>query len=221
VSVLITYIYIPGMTKKSTSADRDQNIFSLRKISLLLAAPGALFLISIKLATGIPIGIFQSMFSIVALDMFQLTAEYNSYLTSYIGITAMLVQGVGIGVVTKKFSELNILFGSACILAIGYFFLSFITTVWQMCIVFIPLITGLTFQNVLTTSALTHTVSESDTGAMLGLSMAVNSFVRSLSPTVGGYMLKEFGFQSFGYLGFATSICVAVVLLIRKRMTER
>ncbi|BFZ11456.1 hypothetical protein BsWGS_14495 [Bradybaena similaris] len=217
VSIFVTYIYVPAVTKRLVSKDHEPNVFSVRKISQLMLAPGALFLMSIKLATGVPIGIFQSMFSIVALDTFQLSAEHNSYLMSYVGVMAMLVQGVGIGIVTKKLSELNILFGSACILVVGYLLLSFVTTIGQMCLVFIPLIMGLTFQNVLTTSALTHTVSDSDTGAMLGLSMAVNSFIRSLSPTVGGYMLREFGFKSFGYLGFVTSSLVVVVLFVKKQ----
>ncbi|XP_059143145.1 solute carrier family 22 member 18-like [Physella acuta] len=217
VSIAITYIYIPASIKKATPAETDNNVFNIKKILELMAAPGAIFLIIIKVATGIPIGIFQSMFSIVALDMFKLPAEQNSYIMSYIGIMAMIVQGVGIGVVTKRFSELNILFGSAFILTVSYLMLSFVTTIWQMCFVFIPLITGLTFQNVVTTSALTHTVSVADTGAMLGLSMAVNSLIRSLSPTVGGYMLKEYGFESFGYLGFVTSFIVTAVLFVRKR----
>ncbi|CAG5123025.1 unnamed protein product [Candidula unifasciata] len=217
ISILITYICVPVVTKRAIAKDHEQNVFNVRKISQLLMAPGAMFLLCIKLATGVPIGIFQSMFSIVALDTFKLSAEHNSYIMSYIGVMAMLVQGVGIGIVTKKLSELNILFGSACILVVGYLLLSLVTTIWQMCLVFIPLIMGLTFQNVLTTSALTHTVSDSDTGAMLGLSMAVNSFIRSLSPTVGGYMLREFGFKSFGYLGFITSSLVVVVLFVKKQ----
>ncbi|CAL1535727.1 unnamed protein product [Lymnaea stagnalis] len=223
VSIGVTYIYIPTALKKSKllSSDKDSNVFSIRKILDLMKAPGAFFLIAIKIATGTPIGIFQSMFSIVALDMFKLPAEQNSYIMSYIGIMAMIVQGVGIGIVTKKFSELNILFGSAVILLISYLMLSFVTTIWQMCFVFIPLITGLTFQNVVTTSALTHTVSDADTGAMLGLSMAVNSLIRSLSPTIGGYMLKELGFESFGYLGFVTSTAVTVVLYVKKRYEEK
>lgn len=39
-------------------------------------------------------------------------------------------------------------------------------------------------------------------GSMLGLSMAANSMIRSISPTIGGYMFNRFGFSSFGWLGF-------------------
>lgn len=214
VSIGITFFYVPSSVKKSP-AQQDSNIFSPGKILQLLAAPGALFLLIIKMGTGVPMGIFQSMFSVVALERFQLPADQNSYIMSYVGVMAMIVQGVGIGFVTKSFDENRILAGSAISLMLGYFMITFVSSIWHMCIVFIPLIVGLTFQNVVTTSALTRTVSQADTGAMLGLSMAVNSLIRSVSPTIGGYMLTKFGFESFGYLGFVASAVVTVVLIYR------
>ena len=55
---------------------------------------------------------------------------------------------------------------------------------------------------------------------MLGLSMAVNSLIRSVSPAFGGYMLTRFGFESFGYLGFVASAVVTVVLFYKRRIDE-
>ena len=52
-------------------------------------------------------------------------------------------------------------------------------------------------------------------GAMLGVNMAVNSLIRTVSPTIGGYMLNSLGFSSFGYLGFLNSLLVAVFLVLR------
>ncbi|KAK3785937.1 hypothetical protein RRG08_013940 [Elysia crispata] len=219
VSIVITFLYVPASVKKS-AASQDSNIFSLSKILRLLRAPGAFFLLTIKMGTGVPMGIFQSMFSVVALERFQLPPDQNSYVMSYVGVMAMMVQGVGIGYVTKSFDQNRILAGSAMSLMLGYFMMTFASNMWHMCAVFIPLIVGLTFQNVVTTSALTRTVSSADTGAMLGLSMAVNSLIRSVSPTVGGYMLTRFGFESFGYLGCAVSAVITGVLFYRARKEE-
>ncbi|RUS87736.1 hypothetical protein EGW08_004482, partial [Elysia chlorotica] len=215
ISIVITYVYVPSSVKKSSS--QDSNIFSPSKILRLLQAPGAFFLLTIKMGTGLFFLMLKSMFSVVALERFQLPPQQNSFVMSYVGVMAMMVQGVGIGYVTKSFDENRILAGSAMSLMLGYLMITFATSIWHMCVVFIPLIVGLTFQNVVTTSALTHTVSPTDTGAMLGLSMAVNSLIRSVSPTIGGYMLTRFGFESFGYLGFIASSTVTVVLLYKRR----
>ena len=40
---------------------------------------------------GLPIGVFQSMFSVVALETFKLPAEQNGYLLSYVGILTMVI----------------------------------------------------------------------------------------------------------------------------------
>ncbi len=41
-------------------------------------------------AIGIPIGIFQSMFSVIAIEKFDLKADENGQIMSYIGILAMV-----------------------------------------------------------------------------------------------------------------------------------
>ncbi|GFO04586.1 solute carrier family 22 member 18 [Plakobranchus ocellatus] len=218
VSIAITYACVPSTVKKS-AARQDTNIFSPAKIFRLLQARGAFFLLVVKMVTGVPMGIFQSMFAVVAVKEFQLAPYQNSYVMSYVGIMAMMVQGVGIGFVTKRFSEMSILTGSVISGMVGYLMIPFVSSIWHMCVVLIPLIVGLTFQNVVTTSALTRTVSQADTGAMLGLNMAVNSLVRSISPTIGGYMLSRFGFDSFGYVGFGACAVVTVVLLCKRSRT--
>ena len=99
---------------------------------------------------GLPIGVFQSMFSVVALETFELPAEQNGYLLSYVGILTMviiltafpagvhkihkiclplfnfflwtfqIVQGLGVGIVTKKYSENDILKWSSFLLVWSY-----------------------------------------------------------------------------------------------------
>lgn len=54
-------------------------------------------------------------------------------------------------------------------------------------------------------------------GAMLGLNMASNSLIRTVSPTVGGIMLHTLGFSSFGYLGFLSSGLVTLLLFVKFR----
>lgn len=40
--------------------------------------------------SGIPIGVFQSMFSVVAMETFKLLPEQNGYMMSYVGILTMV-----------------------------------------------------------------------------------------------------------------------------------
>ena len=72
------------------------------------------------LRAGIPIGIFQSMFAVVAMEMFGLSATQNGYLMSYIGMLSMLVQGVGMGLLNRRFSELQLIQGGVFVLIWAY-----------------------------------------------------------------------------------------------------
>lgn len=46
------------------------------------------------LFTGLPIGVFQSMFSVFAMETFKLPAEQNGYLLSYVGVLTMVCIGI-------------------------------------------------------------------------------------------------------------------------------
>ncbi|XP_071109806.1 solute carrier family 22 member 18-like [Haliotis cracherodii] len=218
-SVALVLMFIPRHTKKAEiQTDTSGNsIFNVEKFLQLIMRPGAMFLLLVRLASGVPMGVFQSMFQVVALNTFKLAPDQNGFLVSYIGITAMVVQGIGLGVITKKFSENNILKWSTFILAWANLLLSFVTNVSEFCLVCVPLIVGLMAQNVIISSSLTRTVADADTGAMLGLNMAVNSLVRSVSPTIGGYMMENVGFTSLGYFGFLTNAVVTLILFWKFR----
>lgn len=67
--------------------------------------------------------------------------------------------------------------------------------------------------NTIANSAITKRVPESATGTSLGLSMATHSIIRTVSPTLGGYMYSALGYPSFGLLGFIINGALAIYLL--------
>ncbi|XP_045181173.2 solute carrier family 22 member 18-like [Mercenaria mercenaria] len=217
-SICLVVMFVPKQTKKVQVEEKGGGaLLDWRKWLSLIMAPGALFLLILRVATGIPIGIFQSMFQVVALETFNLPADQNGYLMAYIGILTMIVQGVGVGIVLKKVSENAIMKWASFLLVWSYLSLSYVSDIVQLCVVLAPLTISLASQNIVISSALTRTVDEVDTGAMLGLNMATNSLIRTVSPTIGGIMLENLGFSSFGYLGFLSSGIVTAVLFIKFR----
>lgn len=89
------------------------------------------------------------------------------------------------------------------------------STLLQLCLVLIPMTMGGALLNTLTSSTVTKVVPETATGTSLGLSMATHSLIRSVSPTLGGYLYHLFGYPGFGVLGFVTSAIMAGVLLVK------
>lgn len=224
ISIIISLLFIPRNTKalspqeksaeklEANNKEQPASVFSIKKILELLHIPTVLYLITIKIITGIPFGIFQSMFSLVSMEFFKLEPQQNGFVMSYVGVLSIVAQGLIVGVLSRRFSEPFLLRGAICVIASAYGLLYMVTDIYQFCIVIIPMVVGGTTLNVITTSAMTKSVTVTKTGAVLGLSMATNSLIRTVSPTMGSIMYKNYGWPSIGLLGLVVNAAVALFL---------
>uniref|UniRef100_A0A3B3TPV0 Organic cation transporter-like protein 2 n=1 Tax=Poecilia latipinna TaxID=48699 RepID=A0A3B3TPV0_9TELE len=227
-SLLLVLNFIPKSTKseasRSTTKSENQNkkVFSLGEITRLMKFPGVTRIFLIKIIAGLPSGIFQVMFSIIAMDFFKLEAQQNGYLMAYFGIVQMVVQGGLIGRLTSRFPEKSLLLLSIGITAGVGLAQAYMQTVFHLCLTVTPWMFSLSVFNVITDSMLTKIVPSSDTGTMLGLCASVQSLVRTIGPTIGGFLYMNYGLASIGLIEFFVNIVVFVYLLYRQLSnTER
>ena len=66
------------------------SIFDIKHILSLLKNPAVAYLLLVKCVVGLPFGIFQAMFSIVAMEYFKLGLKENGMVLSYVGILKMV-----------------------------------------------------------------------------------------------------------------------------------
>merc|ERR1711997_1271724 len=88
-----------GDSNSTTGAGLFDNLSAITKIIFL---PNVGFLLFLKLVCGIPIGVLQSMFSMIAIDQFGMNPEQNGMMLSYIGAISLFMQGFGIAFLTKR-----------------------------------------------------------------------------------------------------------------------
>ena len=213
-SLALVLLFIPEFSKQPT--EKTAAVLDLKKILGLLTLPKVGSLMLIKTVCGIPIGILQSMFSVIAMEQFQLAADQNGMLMSYIGALSMLMQGVGISAFTSRFSDTTLIKFSTLSLVLCYYLLSLLSTLTDFLLLQIPLVCSLSLINSILQSSVTKVVPASSTGTMLGLNMAVHSVIRSVSPSVGAVIMASYGYSSIGYLGV---VCNMAVLLMLKVLT--
>lgn len=225
----LVYMFLPKYCKDSFlhhSSNSDdinrptkQSIFDLNHIIMLSSHnTQAKTLLMVKLISGIPIGVLHSMFGVLALNHFNLSAEVNGYVLSYIGIVSMISQGLIVGRISKLgLDEWTIIKGAIFIICLGYLLL--LTTVYGVvtfCIALFPMVVAGAVFSTIMNSMLTKSVASQDTGTMLGISMAVNSVIRIAGPTVGGIMLEKLEFPSFGILGLLFNLPLLLYMNIRR-----
>lgn len=213
VNTIIVMKYIPEHTKSLTQENKPElassrSIFNVNKFFRLLSIPGAAEILAIKTITALPIGVFQSMFSVVAMNYFKLEAEYNGYLMAYVGVLQMIMQGLVVGRLTEKFGEKYLLPWSILVICLVGLATALMSNIFHFCLICIPMSLGISAFYLTTNSILTKIVPPADTGAMLGMNMSVHSLIRSVSPTIGGFLYQLYGYQSFGYLQFVINLLV-------------
>uniref|UniRef100_A0A8C7KPC2 Organic cation transporter-like protein 2 n=1 Tax=Oncorhynchus kisutch TaxID=8019 RepID=A0A8C7KPC2_ONCKI len=185
ISFLLVWTFIPKHTKIQAPQDNTdkksnaKSVFDLGEITRLMKYPGVAKTFMVKIISGLPSGIFQVMFSVIAMNFFQLAPEQNGYLMAYFGIVSMV----------------------------------FMANVFQFCFIVLPMMFSLSVFNVITDSMLTKTVPSSDTGTMLGLCASVQSLLRTIGPTIGGFLYHNYGVASFGFIQFAVNMVVFMFML--------
>lgn len=224
VSLLLVLQFIPKTTKVETAEsktksddNKNKSVFNMGEITRLMKYPRVMRIVLIKIFAGLPSGIFQVMFSIIVLEFFKLGPEENGYLMAYFGIVQMVLQGGVIGRLTARYSENSMLLlsvGVASLVGLGQ---AYMQTVVQLCIVIVPMMFSLSMFNVITDSILTNSVPSADTGTMLGLCASVQSLLRTIGPTIGGFLYVSYGIVSIGLIQFFANLGVLVYLLQQPR----
>ncbi|XP_027754421.1 solute carrier family 22 member 18 isoform X1 [Empidonax traillii] len=223
INTLIAVVWIPLQTKPKlnqhvteNSTSQSGSLFSIREILRLMKFPGVMEVFIVKVFAGLPIGLFMIMFSIISMDFFGLEAVESGYLMSYFGVLQMVVQGLVVGKLANHCTEMTLLRLSVFVFAGVGLGMALMRTVWHYCIIAVPLVFAFSMLATITDSILTKAVPSSDTGAMLGICASVQPLTRTVGPTIGGVLYKQFGVSSFGYLQLVVNIGLFVYLLKSK-----
>ncbi|XP_065898283.1 solute carrier family 22 member 18-like isoform X2 [Dysidea avara] len=205
----------PGRVAKTDEAKSESHsVFDYQAILALLKIPMVRYIVILKVVVGIPVGVFHSMFAMVNIDKFGLTAETNGHLLSYVGIVTMVMQGFGVGYISKRFSDGSLLKMSTAALAVSYLLLALVDNLPFLLVILIPMIASGSLLNLVASSSITKCVPDTATGTSLGLSMATHSLIRTMTPTLGGYLYALFGYPSFGLLGFVMNGAMMISILM-------
>ncbi|NWX50332.1 S22AI protein, partial [Steatornis caripensis] len=218
INTIIAMVWIPLQSKPKSDHHvmEHSNVFSIREILHLMKFPGVMEVFIVKVFAGLPIGLFLIMFSIISMDFFGLEAVESGYLMSYFGVLQMVVQGLVVGKLTNRCTERTLLRLSVFVFAGVGLGMALMRTVWHYCIIAVPLVFAFSMLGTITDSILTKAVPSSATGTMLGICASVQPLTRTVGPTIGGVLYKQFGVSSFGYLQLIVNIGLFVYLLKSK-----
>ncbi|KAJ1179056.1 hypothetical protein NDU88_004295 [Pleurodeles waltl] len=119
-SIPAVLVYIPPRTEPDgggtqANPSKASSVFNIREIMRLMRLPGVMPIFTIKLLSGLPVGLFMIMFAVISINFFGLDPEQSGYLLSYFGVIQMGMQAFVIGRLTKRYSDGSLLLVSVAV----------------------------------------------------------------------------------------------------------
>jgi len=167
--------------------------FTIKALIDALNRPKVGPLLHVRFFFGLAFSMFQSIFSLYAAYKLKLSTQSTGFVLAYVGLLSVLVQGVGIGLITKRFKERAIIITALWLMVFGLAGWAVTQNLPVLLVVMLPLSLGGGILNTVLNSAITKAVTREEIGGTLGISTSLESFTRVISPSAGGFLLQNLG----------------------------
>lgn len=204
-NLVAVYFFLP----ESLTADKrvemaahevEKPSFSLKALWQALNRPRVGPLLHIRFIFGLAFSFFTTIFALYAQYRLGLGARATGFILTYVGVLSVLVQGVVVGRLSKKFKENKLILASALLMAGSLLAWAFTPNVDILLIVIAPLAFAGGILNTIINTALTKAVYPEEVGGTLGLSTSLESLTRVIAPSLGGLLLGQVGTWAPGVL---------------------
>ena len=218
INLISIFFFLPeSLTDERREANMRQQrpAFTLKALTDAVKRPKVGPLLMVRFVIMLAFAMFQSVFALYAQRKLNLTSQSTGFVLTYVGLYSVLIQSVGIGLLTKRFKDNTLIIISMWLMFIGLVGWSLTPNLTIMLLTILPLTGGGWIVNTIITSAITKSVAPDEIGGMLGISTSLESLTRVISPTIGGFLLGSIGTWAPG-VASAAVILWAIWLAYRR-----
>lgn len=195
-NLLSIFFFLPESLTEERRAIINQHKrppFTIKALIDALNRPKVGPLLHVRFFFGLAFSMFQSIFSLYAAYKLDLSTQTTGFVLAYVGLLSVLVQGLGIGLITKRFKENAIIITALWLMVFGLAGWAVTQNIPVLLVVLLPLSLGGGILNTVLNSAITKAVTREEIGGTLGISTSLESLTRVISPSVGGFLLQNLG----------------------------
>jgi DHA1 family tetracycline resistance protein-like MFS transporter len=193
-----------------------RSILSVRELVNALKRPRFGPLLNVRFFYGLAFATFTGVFALYAQYQLRLDSTGTGYVLAYVGLLSVLVQGVAIGRLTKRYPENRLIFGAVIVLAFSLLAWAFTPNIVLLLVVLAPLAFSSGVLNTVINSSITKSVYPEEVGGALGVASSIESLTRVIGPAAGGLLLGSLGTWAPGAIGAA--IMAWVVFYVWRRL---
>ena len=202
-NLLLIYFWLPESLTAEVRAAMPEKRPAVTLCALLTALkrPFSGSLLISRFFFGLAFATLQTIFSLYALNKFNLTATQTGYVLTYVGVLSVITQGFLVGRIANKFRDDIIIVVSVGVMAVTLLGWALAPSLWILLLIMAPNSMAGGILNTLLSSTLTKAVAPQEIGGILGLSASVESSTRIIAPIVGGALLQQLGTWAPGVFG--------------------
>jgi len=221
VALLITFFLLPETIKNK--AERAHNIFDLGLGSLIkgLAIPKIGILLIINFFIGTTFTIFTYAFQPYFINVLGQDSQSLTLMFMLLGVVGLLMQTVGVQILTRNLALITILFLSLFIRSLSFILMP----IWANIIYFVGV--GILFSifNSLVQPIINTLISlnakPEEQGTAVGLNSAYLSISNAFGPVIAGMLIDESNPNTYGHSLYLAGILTFLVLFLAIFMRKR
>lgn len=201
--------------RRDEISQRKQIPFTLKALVDVLRRPKVGPLLHVRFFYGLGFAMFQGIFSLYT-QAIGLSAQTTGYILAYVGVISVIVQGVLIGKLTKRFRENWLIITGLWVMALALLAWGFTRQLWVLLIVILPLGLAGGVLNTVLQSVISKSVHRDEIGGILGIAGSLEAFTRVIAPSIGGLLLQSLGIWAPGL--FSAVVLVWAVTFAYRRI---
>jgi DHA1 family tetracycline resistance protein-like MFS transporter len=202
---ILVLIWLPESLTEEVKAQLAKlpakSILSISELLQAMRRPRFGPLLNVRFFSGLAFAIFTGVFALYTLYRLGLDSTQTGYLLAYSGLLLVLVQGVAIGRLTKRFRESSLILGSVAVLSASLLGWALTPNIIVLVIVLTPLSFAIGVLNTVINSSISKSVYPEEVGGALGISASVESLTRVIGPVTGALLLDYLGAWAPGVVG--------------------
>lgn len=216
INLILIYAWLPeSLTEdKRSQMTEKRPAVTLNALLVAFQRPFTGSLLITRFFFGLAFAIFQTIFSLYALQKFNLSARDTGFVLTYVGVLSVIVQGFLVGRLTSQFREDVLITASVVLMGFSLLGWALAPSVLWVYIIMTPTALSGGLLNTLLSSTLTKAVAPQEIGGILGLSASVESATRIIAPILGGALLQQIGTWAPGVFGAAVMVGVSVYVFL-------
>ena len=188
-------------TKAQLAKQPARSILSVSELWKALRRPRFGPLLQVRFFYGLAFATFTGVFALYAQYRLEVDSSQTGFILAYVGLLSVLVQGLAIGRLTKRYAENRLMLAAVALLSVSLLGWALAPNVAVLLIVLAPLSLASGVLNTVLNSAITKSVYPEEVGGALGVAASVESLTRVIGPSLGGLVLGALGTWSPGVIG--------------------